>query len=72
MRAFAIFRMVTALVTLALVAFVLWIAEGSEFARPLAVGVLLFGLLQWWVLGRMAHQARAEDAAALEESDRSD
>lgn len=66
MNGLLIFRMATAWVTLALVVFVLWITDGAMVGRIIAVGVLLFGALQWWFLRKLGHQMAAEDAAAAD------
>ncbi|GLQ21786.1 hypothetical protein ACFFUB_05590 [Algimonas porphyrae] len=66
MNGLLIFRMATAWVTLALVVFVLWISGGAVIGRFIAVGVLLFGLLQWWFLRKLSHQMAAEAVLDLE------
>jgi ABC-type nickel/cobalt efflux system permease component RcnA len=62
-----IFRLATAIITCALVIFVLWITEGSTAGRLIAGGVLVFGFAQWWILRRLGHQQRAEPAETLED-----
>ncbi|WP_298917369.1 hypothetical protein [uncultured Algimonas sp.] len=71
MTGLRVFRIATAWVTFALVAFVLWISSGAMPGRIIAAGVLLFGLGQWFVLGRLGHQMAAKDATRLERTDAS-
>ena len=58
-RAFATLRLATVIVTLALVAFTLWISEGVTLGRGIAVVVLTLGFIQWLALRRIAHQIAA-------------
>ena len=64
------FRLITALVTLLLVIFVVWISEGVTLGRWIAGGVFVLGFLQWWVLGRLVHQMDANASSQLDRDDR--
>ncbi|MEL6688035.1 MAG: hypothetical protein AAFP97_10500 [Pseudomonadota bacterium] len=65
-RAFANLRLATVIVTLALVAFTLWISDGVGLGRGIAAGVLTLGFIQWLALRRIAHQIAAASRDAVE------
>ena len=56
------FRYGTVVVTLAVMAFCVWITEGETVGRILAACVLAFGTLQFLVLTRLARREAAKTA----------
>lgn len=69
LRSLSIFRVVTVWMTLALVAFVMWISGGSMAGRFIAGGVLAFGLVQWLVLRRLSNQMAAKVVPPVDKDD---
>ncbi|MGB3455461.1 MAG: hypothetical protein WBG08_04575 [Litorimonas sp.] len=66
-RDLARLQLFTVIVTLALVAFTLWISDGVPLGRWISGVVLFLGFVQWLALRRFAHQMAANDAETLEE-----
>ena len=62
-RSIIFFRLGTALVTLLLVALVMHTIGERPSARYIACGIFVFGLMQWFFLGRLGRAFIAEDQA---------
>jgi hypothetical protein len=66
-RDMARLQLFTVVITVALVAFTMWISGGVRLGRIISAVVLFLGFVQWLAIRRFAHQMAANDAREVEE-----